>query len=427
MAVPLGRRVLTARPQPESPRRLRLLAISVVLAFGAAAVPGWAEDGDQRRYYLHLRWQDTNPVTEVHDHMGFSVGANLGRHWGLELSTDYFERLLWRSGETIAEYGVLAVIPQLRLRYPVLGNRLVPYVVGGVGVAFTELNDRKPRKPPKTRVTIEEDVETSLVVGTIGAGVEYYFADNLALGIEVKYLIANDTTLRLDGQRHSQEVGSLFTTLGLRLLIPELRERPSAGPGDPAPKRLYAGLRVGAAISTDPDAFSTVEVRPEPPAYFDTGNQLFGIALGMDFGRYLGIELVLEGYEVVLATADLGSVTELAVYDFIPQVRLGYPLMGGRLVPYAVGGVGVGYTERNDTKPPGTGLDIDTSTFGVAAAVGAGIEYFVASNIAVGLEARYLANRGHTVRIAGGREGSGHYDSLSVALTLRVVLAEFGR
>ena len=82
---------------------MRLLAISlVVLAFGAAAIPGWAEDGDQRRYYLHLRWQDTNPVTEVHDHMGFSLGANLGRHWGLELSTDYFERLLWRSGETIA-------------------------------------------------------------------------------------------------------------------------------------------------------------------------------------------------------------------------------------------------------------------------------------------------------------------------------------
>jgi hypothetical protein len=97
MAVPLGRRALTARPQPESPRRVRLLAISlVVLAFGAAAIPGWAEDGDQRRYYLHLRWQDTNPVTEVHDHMGFSLGANLGRHWGLELSTDYFERLLWR-------------------------------------------------------------------------------------------------------------------------------------------------------------------------------------------------------------------------------------------------------------------------------------------------------------------------------------------
>jgi hypothetical protein len=55
------------------------------------------------------------------------------------------------------------------------------------------------------------------------------------------------------------------------------------------------------------------------------------------------------------------------------------------------------------------------------------MEYFVASNIAVGLEARYLANRGHTVRIAGGREASGHYDSVSVALTLRVVLAEFGR
>jgi hypothetical protein len=38
-----------------------------------------------------------------------------------------------------------------------------------------------------------------------------------------------------------------------------------------------------------------------------------------------------------------------------------------------------------------------------------------------------LTNRGHTVRIAGGREASGHYDAVTVALTLRVFLARFGR
>jgi opacity protein-like surface antigen len=96
-------------------------------------------------------------------------------------------------------------------------------------------------------------------------------------------------------------------------------------------------------------------------------------------------------------------------------------------VPYAIGGVGVGYAERNDRKAAGTGVEIENSTWGVAAAVGAGIEYFVASNIAVGLESRYLTNRGHTIWINGGREASGHYDAVVVALTLRVVLAQFGR
>jgi opacity protein-like surface antigen len=110
----------------------------------------------------------------------------------------------------------------------------------------------------------------------------------------------------------------------------------------------------------------------------------------------------------------------------IPQLRLRYPVLDGRVVPYALAGVGVGYVERNDRKQAGMGVDIENSTWGVAAALGAGVEYFVASNIALGLEARYLTNRGHTVRI-GTREDSGHYDALTVALTLRVFLARFGR
>jgi opacity protein-like surface antigen len=404
---------------------MRALATYVfVLALGAAsAAPSWAEDSDRPRYYLHLRGQDTNPATGVHDHWGLSLGANLDRYWGLELSADTFERRVKSGGRTLGELGVVALVPQLRLRYPFLDDRLVPYLVAGVGVAFTDFNDRKPITP---RVSIEGAEQTRLV-GTVGAGVEYYFADNLAVGVEVKYLIADDTTLRINGARESQQVASLFTTLGLRLLIPEHRPQPPVAPGEPAPQRLYLGARVGAAISTDTDAFSNVDIRPEPPAYFGTGNQFFGVALGVDFGRYLGVEVAAEGYEVILATSALGSLTEMAVYSIIPQLRVRYPLYGGRLAPYAIGGVGASYAEKNDTKQPGADLDIETSTWGLAAAVGAGVEYFVASNIAVGLEARYLTHRGHTIQINGGREASGHYDAVIVALTLRVVLAQFGR
>ena len=402
------------------------LAVALLALVTASVLPAGAEDGDDVRYYLQLRGQDTNPWTKVHDHWGLSLGANLGRHWGVELSADTFERQVQSGGRTLGEYGVVAVVPQLRLRYPFWRDRLVPYLVGGVGVAFTDFNDRKPRTPPDQRVAIE-GATTSLPVATLGAGIEYYFADNLAVGIEVKYLFAEDQTIRLDGARHSQQVASLFTTLGLRLLIPEHRPQPPLVAGAPAPARLYLGLRAGGAISTDTDAFSNVEIRPEPPAYFSTANQFFGAALGLDFGRHLGVELTFDAYEVVLATPDGRSLGEMALVSFIPQLRLRYPVLDVRLVPYAIGGIGLGHAERNDTKPPGADVDIDNSSFGFAAAVGGGVEYFVASNIAVGLEARFLTNRGHTVQIAGGREASGHYDAVTIALTLRVFLARFGR
>ena len=407
---------------------MRVLALSfaMLVLVVASARPCAAEDGDDLRYYLHLRGQDTNPWTDVHDHWGLSLGANLGRSWGLELSADTFERRVKKGGNTLGEYGIIALVPQVRVRYPFLRDRLVPYVVAGVGIAFTEFNDRKPRTPPNTRVAIE-GAGGSLPVATLGAGIEYYFADNLAVGAEVKYLFADDQTFRIDGTRHSQPVASLFTTLGLRLLVPERRPPPPLAAGEPAPARLYLAVRAGGAIVTDAHAFSNVEIRPEPPAYFSTANQFFGVALGLDLGRHLGVELAADGYEVMLATADRGSLTEMALVHVIPQLRVRYPVLDGRLVPYAIGGIGVGYVERNDRKPPATGLDIETSSFGLAAAVGAGVEYFVASNIAVGLETRYLTNRGHTVRINGGREASGHYDAVTVAFTLRVFLARFGR
>jgi opacity protein-like surface antigen len=410
----------------EAIMRVVATCCAVLALVATSALTCRAEDGADLRYYLHLRGQDTNPWTRVHDHWGLSLGANLGRFWGLELSADTFEREVQKGGHTLGEYGVVALVPQLRLRYPFFGDRLVPYVVGGAGVAFTEFNDRKPRKPPSARVAIE-GADTSLMVGTLGAGIEYYFADNLAVGAEIKYLFAGDPTFRIDGARHSQQVGSLFTTLGLRLLVPERRPPPPLAEGAAAPVRLYFGIRAGGAIATGTHAFSDVEIRPEPPAYFSTANQFFGVALGLDLGRHLGVELAADGYEIVLATRERGSLTEVALVHVIPQLRVRYPLLDGSLVPYAIGGIGMGNVELNDRKPAGTGVDIESSTFGIAAAVGAGVEYFVASNIAVGLETRYLTSRGHTLRIADGREASGHYDAVTVALTLRVFVARFGR
>ena len=157
-------------------------AACVVALVLASALPGHAEDSARVRYYLHLRAEDTNPATGVHDHWGVSLGVNLGRYWGLELAADSFERRVEGLGRTLGEIGIGAFVPQLRLRYPLLGDRLVPYVIGGVGLGVTEFNDRKPRTPPDTMVSIK-GTDTTLLVGTLGGGIEYYFADNMAVGV----------------------------------------------------------------------------------------------------------------------------------------------------------------------------------------------------------------------------------------------------
>jgi hypothetical protein len=55
------------------------------------------------------------------------------------------------------------------------------------------------------------------------------------------------------------------------------------------------------------------------------------------------VELVGEGYETTLEFQGVGSLGEYAVWDVIPHLRLRYPVADGRVVPYALAGVGLGY------------------------------------------------------------------------------------
>jgi opacity protein-like surface antigen len=164
-----------------------------------------------------------------------------------------------------------------------------------------------------------------------------------------------------------------------------------------------------------------VELHPEPAAV-GPANYFIGGVIGLDLGRHFGLELTAGGYEVRVHSADRGSVGEEAIYAIIPQVRARYPVLDGRLVPYAVGGVGAGYAEFNDRKPAGAGFAIEGTSWGVAATLGTGIEYLVASNIAAGVEARYLTSRGHTVKIGDGRTQGANFDAVLLTVGLRIYL-----
>jgi opacity protein-like surface antigen len=404
----------------DNARGIVAAAVFVFLACVASIAHG--EDSDRVRFYLGLRGQDSNPGAGVHDAWGLSLGANLGKYWGVEMSADAYELRVKGGGARVGEYGVVALVPQLRLRYPFFGDRLVPYIVGGVGVGLTEFNDRKP---PGFGVSIQ-DKSSSVLVGTLGGGLEYFIADNIAVGAEAKYVLAGDTTIRINGTPRDQKIQSPLFSVALRMFVPELRPAPMVEHDQPIGSRLYFGVRAGAAFTTDRSGFQSLTLEPEPPAYFSEGNQLFGALLGLDLGRHWGVELAAEGYEARLADSTLGSPKEVAIVTVIPHVRWRYPLWGGRLVPFVSAGVGLGHVELNDSKPPSLIRNPQGSSFGVAAAVGGGVEYFVASNISVGLDARYQTSRGHTFQL-DGRDRDAHADAVILALTLRAYVWKFDR
>jgi len=204
----------------------------IVLLVGLLAVvsPCLAQDVDAPRGYLGVRLgitaaSDTDiggglGATPNEQVLGVSLGVNLGRYLGVELAGDGWERNMRLGGRTIGEFAMYTAVPMLRARYPLLEGRLSPYAVVGVGAAYTEFNDRK-------RPGFEVDVGGTSwgVVGVLGAGAEYFVANNIAVGVEAKYVISRDQAVRLNGRRQSLDLDTLLATAGLRLYFPEVRGR----------------------------------------------------------------------------------------------------------------------------------------------------------------------------------------------------------
>jgi opacity protein-like surface antigen len=210
------------------------VACGVLSAMLAVAAVARAEDTDQIRGYLHGRigifylpsrelingvdadrWQDT---------FGFSLGVNLGRFVGVEVAADTYEPGLDfasdtpSAGATIGEYRIWTVIPQVRVRYPLLEGRLTPYAIAGVGVSFSEFNDRKP-----AAFGVPISGSDTAVAGSLGLGLEYFLLNNLTVGLEMKYMLLGDHSLRIGDLSGSANPNALLFTLGFRLLYPEAK------------------------------------------------------------------------------------------------------------------------------------------------------------------------------------------------------------
>jgi opacity protein-like surface antigen len=405
-----------------APLRGPTALLAAILALGIGASAARAEDSDRFRPYVGLRFFDTNPATGVHDLFGFSVGANLNRYFGAELSGDRYEVFPDVSPYgTIGEYGVFALIPQVRVRYPLLDDKLVPYFVGGVGAAFTSFGDRKP---PGFGLSIQDKTST-VVAATAGLGIEYFIADNIAVGVEGRYLFAPDPTLIVQGNPEKVKIAAPLFTFGIRMFYPELHPAPMAEAREHVPIRFYIGARAGGAVILDSELIPGLTAENTNNAIGGVLSKYFGVSGGINFGRYWGLEVALDGYEVNLDLSDSGNIGEYAVYTAIPYARLRYPLLGDRLQPYLLGGFGYGYTEFNDRKPRGANLSIEAKSNSWAMGFGAGIEYFVTSNIAVGMEMKYVYTPNHPITIGSNPTRDAAPQALLFSIGLRAFLFDF--
>lgn len=404
------------------------LVLASVLGIGSLAR---AQDTDQLRGYLQVRgglFYLTDPqfisngvdAERVRDGgYGVSLGANLNRYVSIELAGDMYEPAIQFApgnaaglGGTIAEYKVWTLVPQVRLRYPLLDGRLTPYVLGGVGVSFVQINDRKP-----SAFGIAVSGSNKSVAATVGAGVEYFLLNNLALGVEAKYVYAGEHDLRVGPLSGKANPSALLTTVGFRLLWPEAappdRPAPAVTPPDPDRIRGYFQARVGGAFFPSRNLIGNVET--------DATQVGFGFSLGADLNRYFGVEIAADTTETDVNFAGQGKFGEYAMWSITPQVRVRYPLLDGLLVPYAVAGVGIGWTEFNDRAPRVEGVEIKAKGMSAVGTIGAGLEYFVASNLAVGLDVKYLFSGAQEFTIDGQVSGKVHPNPLYTSLGLRVL------
>lgn len=388
-----------------------------------------AADGDELRPYLRLdvgssiftgsdfgQLELLTPSGEVGG--GIAVGANIDRHWGFELSARSIETNLNQAGGVkVGEYSMWTFLAQIRYRYPVWSDRLSPYVLAGVGATYGEFNDRNVISK---FAPISNRTDTSFVAA-FGAGVDYFIARNIAVGVEAKYHFLGETKVKVGGRDSQIDLDSLAVGAHLRVFLDELVGGPQGAQGATVPPakdsgaiRGYLAVRTGVSLFTKPDSNGLTIKNP--------GGFLGTTALGMNFDKYLGAELS-GAYNVTdIDVEGLGKATEYSLWMVVGQLRLRYPVMDDKLSPYVVAGGGIGFGEVNDKRinTQISGLDgtRDTSWIG---SVGAGLDYFLAENIAINLEVQKIYGLTSTVAFRG-RQVDLNLDPLFISLGIRVFL-----
>jgi opacity protein-like surface antigen len=397
-----------------------LLGLVTIVGFASPCAAG----DDQPRPYVGFRlgaqWGLTRELapgvggTTLQDIYGVTLGVDLTPQFGVELLGDWFQPTLRGSnGRSIGEYGIGTLMPQARVRFPVLDGRLVPYVVAGLGASLAEFNDRKP---PAAGLSIHGN-DWGLTAA-VGVGAEYFVTSNIAIGAEVRYVHFAGHELEVGGRTQGLDLDSVVTTAAARLYF-DGPPRPPTDGGSSLAGPFYIGARVGGARTLSRRSIRSHVDAPTSISGAAGFDQLFGVDVGVDLTPHLGIELSAEGWDPDLSTPGLGRFGEYGIYSILPQLRLRALVLGGRLVPFAVAGVGLGFAESKDGKPPASQIMKEARDYAWEAGVGAGVDYFVARNITVGVQGKYVYSRDHSFRF-NGTEEKVNLDAVLLSLGLKV-------
>lgn len=370
------------------------------------------------RASLQVRFGDSNPMTAAHDAGGLSAGFVYGKYLGLDLSLDSYELFLdetrpgWDQAK-VAELSFLSIGPTVRVRYPMFDGLFEPYLLAGGGVAIEEVNDRT------ADVQLSGNVGSKLRgFGVFGVGIDYFFAENAAVGIEGRYFVMGTEEYDTEGHKGTVDLNVGIGTLSLRVLYPQ-------GPGAPpveterSRSRVSLALRVGGALPLHDHVFAGVRASPEQGVFGTSFTTQFGASIGYDFNRWFGLDIAVENYEYGLTSDEFGPLGEYSVFPITLQPRVRFPGLPPQWEPYGFVGVGAELAELND-KPHTADADIDGGDTAVVGTVGAGIKYYFATNATLGLAAKYVISRGHQLRI-NENTLSGSLDSLLVSLGLEVL------
>jgi opacity protein-like surface antigen len=386
------------------------IAIWVAVA-GVARAAAADEVDDSGRFYVYFQ---TGHAGVLDKHVagdanldtpdGFNLvlggggGYNIDRHWGVELQAHGTEPDV-RSDQygKIKEFSNITIVPALRWRYPI--GRLVPYLTLGVGGSLNEVNDTG-----NPRIKLEAD--RSSVVGAVGLGLEYFLADDVAIGAAMHTFIypdvdtsmvvrdqANRVTFRDDS---SVDLTAISALVHMRIFLGEQADdgKPrrlflaDRGPFDTEDPRGYLYLLGGHTQLFDTDFIGGMELKA--PGDF---NATLGGGLGVNLSRHWGAEIQLLNTEPNINLSGIGKFAELSNFTVMPLARFRWPFQQGRLVAFATAGIGVAFNDVNDARESVDQFNVGTVTApkvriidetSIAGQVGFGVEYFLNRHLSFG-------------------------------------------
>jgi len=333
--------------------------------------------------------------------LGGGGGYNITDYWGVEIQGHGTEPdVVSDKYGKIKEFSNIAIVAAARFRYP-LGDdrRLVPFITFGVGGSLNEVNDSgNPR--------IKLDADRTSLVGALALGVEYFLADDVAVGasmhtfiypnVDTEMIVRNQGNRIIVDDKSSVNLTSIAALAHLRMFFGQSDSAPGGrrlflaehGPFDTDEIRGYLYVTGGHTSLFDKDFGGGVTL--ESPGDF---NATLGGGVGVNLSKHWGVEIQLVNSEPNINLTGIGKFAEMSNFLVLPMVRFRWQFLGGRLVPFAKAGLGVAFNNVNDARTEidqfGVGsvraptVDVDETALASSVAIGA--EYFLNRHVSFGI------------------------------------------